>query len=88
MSGLRQRADGDDGGWDHGRRLRRRVRGIWFDCYELVRVDESHESADESLPNVERDPNLSGDRTKRLRCPRCDDAVMAATSSARNARSR
>jgi Zn-finger nucleic acid-binding protein len=51
--------------------------GIWFDRYELMRVDESHESAGEELLNIERDPNLSVDRTKRLRCPKGDDAVMA-----------
>ena len=45
MSGLRQRADGDDRRRDHDRRLRGRARGIWFDRYELMRVDESHESA-------------------------------------------
>lgn len=42
-----------------------------------MRVDESHESAGESLLNIERDPNLSVDRTKRLRCPEGDAAVMA-----------
>lgn len=42
-----------------------------------MRVDESHESVGESLLNIERDPNLSVDRTKRLRCPKGDDAVMA-----------
>ena len=51
--------------------------GIWFDRYELMRVDESHESAGEDLLSIERDPNLSVDRTKRLRCPKGDDAVMA-----------
>ena len=77
MSGLRQWGDGDDRRRDHGRRLRGRVRGIWFDRYELMRVDESHESAGEELLNIERDPNLSVDRTKRLRCPKGDAAVMA-----------
>ena len=74
---MRQRADGVDGRRDHGRRLRGRVRGIRFDRYELMRVDESHESAGEEPLSIERDPNLSGDRTKRLRCPKGDDAVMA-----------
>ncbi len=50
--------------------------GIWFDRYELMRVDESHESAGEELLDVERDPALSVDHTKRLRCPKGDDAVM------------
>ena len=43
MSDLRQRAHGDDG-----------RRGIWFHRYELMRVDESHESARELLLNIER----------------------------------
>jgi MFS transporter len=77
MSGLRQRVDGDDRRRNHGRRLRGRVRGLWFDRYELMRVDESHESACKEPLNIECDPNLSVDRTKRLRCPRGDDAVMA-----------
>jgi len=40
---------------------------IWFDRYELMCVDESHESAGEELLSTERDPNPSVDRTKRLR---------------------
>jgi Zn-finger nucleic acid-binding protein len=48
-----------------------------FDRYELMRVDDSHESAGEELLSIERDPNFSGDRTKRLRCPKGGDAVMA-----------
>ena len=43
MSDLRQRAHGDDGRW-----------GIWFHRYELMRVDEFHESARELLLNIER----------------------------------
>ena len=50
--------------------------GIWFDRYELMRVDESYESAGEMLLDIERDRNLSVDRTKRLRCPRGGAAVM------------
>jgi uncharacterized protein len=42
-----------------------------------MRVDESHESAGEDVLNIEGDPNLSVDRTKRLRCPKGDDAAMA-----------
>ncbi len=66
MPGLWLRTRGDDG-----------RRGIWFDRYELMRVDESQESAGEELLSIERDPNLSVVRTKRLRCPKGDDAVMA-----------
>ena len=44
--------------------------GIWFDRYELMRVDETHESAGEKLLDIERDPDLVVDRTRRLCCPR------------------
>ena len=63
---MRQRAHGDDG-----------RRGIWFHRYELMRVDESRDSARELPLNIERDPNLPVVRTKRLCCPKGDDAVMA-----------
>jgi uncharacterized protein len=42
-----------------------------------MRVDESYESAGEELLSVERDPDLSVDRTKRLRCPKGEAPVMA-----------
>jgi uncharacterized protein len=66
---------GVDGPWDRGRFLRGRVWGIWFDRQELMRVDESTNRR-RRLLNVERDSNLSVDRTKRLRCPKGDDAAM------------
>ena len=77
MSGLRQRVDGDDRRRNHGRRLRGRVRGDLVDRYELMRVGESRELAGTELLGIERDPNLSVDRTKRLRCPKGDAAMMA-----------
>lgn len=52
-----------------------RCGGIWFDRYELMRVDESHESAGESLLEIDRDPSLAVDREKRFECPR-DGAIM------------
>ncbi len=50
--------------------------GIWLDRYELMRVNESHESAGESLLEVERDENLDVDLSQRLHCPKCRDVVM------------
>jgi Zn-finger nucleic acid-binding protein len=50
--------------------------GIWFDHEELQKVDEQSESAGESLLDVERDPNLAVDPTKRYGCPRCADGVV------------
>ena len=50
--------------------------GLWFDRYELMKVDESHESAGEELLNVERAADVEVDLTKRLSCPKCPDVVM------------
>jgi Zn-finger nucleic acid-binding protein len=50
--------------------------GIWFDRYELMRVDESDESAGEGLLEIARDPNLRVDLSKRLNCPKGHDVVM------------
>jgi Zn-finger nucleic acid-binding protein len=50
--------------------------GIWFDRYELMRVDETDESAGEVLLEIERDPNLKVDLSKRLNCPKCSEVVM------------
>jgi hypothetical protein len=32
--------------------------GIWFDRYELMKVDESRESAGKALLDIERDPGV------------------------------
>ena len=50
--------------------------GIWFDRYELTKVDESHESAGEELLNVERAEDVKVDLTKRISCPKCADNVV------------
>jgi len=50
--------------------------GIWFDQLELKKIDEPYESAGQALLDIERDDNIVVDRTKRLKCPRCDDVVM------------
>jgi uncharacterized protein len=52
--------------------------GIWFDRYELMKVDESHESAGEDLLRIEGDPEVLSalDHTKRLSCPKIPDVVM------------
>ena len=51
--------------------------GLWFDRYELMRVDESDESAGEALLEIRRDPNLEVDLSRRLCCPKCPRVVMA-----------
>lgn len=50
--------------------------GIWFDRFELQKVDEPKESAGEVLLNVEKEKGLRLDHRKRLRCPKCDGIVM------------
>lgn len=50
--------------------------GIWFDRFELQKVDEPHESAGEALLEVERDRKLVVDHTKRRKCPKCRDMIM------------
>jgi uncharacterized protein len=50
--------------------------GIWFDWFELARVDEVHESAGEKFLEVEHDPTLRPDLSKRIRCPRDGEIMM------------
>ena len=50
--------------------------GIWFDNFELKKFDEPHESAGETLLDIERDPSITVDHTQRLKCPKCEDVVM------------
>ena len=50
--------------------------GIWFDRYELMKVDEADESAGESLLEIERDPHVVVNLSKRLNCPKDPGVVM------------
>jgi len=50
--------------------------GTWFDNFEIKKFDEAHESAGESLLDIERDESLVVDHTKRLKCHKCEDVVM------------
>ena len=45
--------------------------GIWFDAFELQRVDEPKETAGERLAGIERDPSLRLDPGRKRPCPRC-----------------
>ena len=45
--------------------------GIWFDAFELQRVDEESEAAGEHLLDIQRDPQLRVDRSRKRECPRC-----------------
>ena len=50
--------------------------GVWFDNFELKKVDESFEPADDGLLNVECDPSVKVDHEARRHCPSCDDTIM------------
>jgi len=50
--------------------------GVWFDNFELRKVDEEHESAGKELLDLERDPSVEVDHEERWRCPKCGDPVM------------
>lgn len=50
--------------------------GIWFDNFELRRVDEPHEPAGPALLDVPRDPDRRVNRAQRRSCCKCDDVVM------------
>ncbi len=45
--------------------------GIWFDAFELQRVDEEHEAAGEPLLHIRRDERVVVDPTRKRDCPRC-----------------
>jgi uncharacterized protein len=50
--------------------------GIWFDHYELRRVDEPADTFADELLNVARDPAAVVDPNKRYVCPSCTDGVV------------
>jgi Zn-finger nucleic acid-binding protein len=50
--------------------------GIWFDHFELKKLDEQAESAGEQLLDVRRDPGVVVDPAERYRCPTCTDGVV------------
>src|SRR5213592_2268753 len=45
--------------------------GIWFDAFELQRVDEQNEAAGERLLEIQRDPAVMVDPKRKRECPRC-----------------
>ena len=50
--------------------------GVWFDAFELQRVDEDHEAAGEHLVNIQRDPKRVVDHSRKRACPRCDGVIL------------
>ena len=45
--------------------------GIWFDAFELERVDEENEAAGEPLLRIQRDDQIVVDTSRKRECPRC-----------------
>ena len=51
--------------------------GIWFDRFELQKMDESHEFTDENLLDVLSVESPAGyDQSRKRNCPRCEDVKM------------
>ncbi|CAB1074752.1 hypothetical protein D1AOALGA4SA_2571 [Olavius algarvensis Delta 1 endosymbiont] len=50
--------------------------GIWFDSFELQKVDEPHESLGESLLDIEKSASVEVDNSNTRTCPRCTDTKM------------
>jgi len=51
--------------------------GIWFDRFELHKMDEPHEFTDENLVEMlSAESKVDHDETKRHNCPKCSDMVM------------
>jgi Zn-finger nucleic acid-binding protein len=50
--------------------------GIWFDNFELKRVDEPNEVEGEALLNIEFDPAITVDYQRRRTCPKCKDVLL------------
>jgi|SRR5207244_7764934 len=46
--------------------------GVWFDAFELQRVDEQQEVAGEHLLEIRRDQRIKVDPSRKRECPRCE----------------
>ncbi len=51
--------------------------GIWFDNFELEKMDEPQESAGEALLDVPRAKGVRVDHDQKRSCPKCADVVMS-----------
>lgn len=50
--------------------------GIWFDIFELQKVDERHEALGEKLLTIPADAALTIDHTSPRACPKCLEVIM------------
>ena len=49
--------------------------GIWFDAFELQRVDDEREAGDVLL-SIQRDEHVVVDLARKRECPRCPDVKL------------
>lgn len=50
--------------------------GLWFDKFELQKVDEPHESAGESLLQISMERKVVTDHSVKRKCPKCEDIIL------------
>jgi Zn-finger nucleic acid-binding protein len=50
--------------------------GIWFDNFELRKVDEPTESEGEALLDVGFNPEIQVDHNRRRACPKCNGVIL------------
>lgn len=50
--------------------------GVWFDPFELSKVDERHEAPGDLLLSLAPAPGVTVDHARRRSCPKCADVVM------------
>ena len=50
--------------------------GIWFDAFELKKIDEVHELVADGLLSRTRDRDGKIDTTRKLLCPKCSEMAM------------
>lgn len=51
---------------------RRGCKGVWFDNYELVKLDEIHEGSGEDLKEILSAERVDDTRDQKLMCPKCE----------------
>jgi len=50
--------------------------GIWFDAFELKKVDETNEPVADGLLGLTQNQDVKIDTTKKLFCPKCSEMAM------------
>jgi Zn-finger nucleic acid-binding protein len=50
--------------------------GIWFDAFELQKVEAAQEVTGDVEINIPRDPSIEVDQAARRNCPKCPDVVL------------